>query len=142
LFYEPDTGRQHWGRFYMTAPATWYVYQALLGYRVDKPEGLFEIIPNLPEILLPFNGPLFLPDIWMWLEVDKEKRCIRMKRLKKFTDKLIITRLHLPVWNGVLTVCTDGIYNEIEHIGTCYRGEVYKCKINIAEITELLFQWR
>jgi len=142
LFYEPDTGRQHWGRFYMTAPATWCVYQALLGYKIDKPAGLFEIIPNLPETLLPFNGPLFLPDIWMWLEVDKEKRSIRMKTLKKFTDKLIITRLHLPLWNGTLTVYADGIYKKIEHTGTCHRGEAYKCEINIAEITELLFQWR
>lgn len=140
LFYEPDTGRQHWGRFYMSAPSTWYIYQALLGYRWDKPEGLLEIIPNLPESFLPFSGPLFLPGFWAWLEIDKKSEYMRMKILKRFDDEIRIKKLQLPCRKGTLSVSADGSLLEVKHLESCLGGESYSCNIDISTVQELLME--
>jgi len=108
-FYEPDTGKQHWGRFYMTAPATWYLYQALLGYSWHQPAGVLALQPNLPAALMPFQGPLFLPDYWAQLTISADGRSLGLKRLKCFKDSLPLRELHLPRSSAKVEVLADGV---------------------------------
>lgn len=107
LFYEPDTGRQHWGRFYMSAPATWYLYQALLGYRWVAPDGALEILPNLPDTLLPFEGPLFTPAFWAWLKVGPRGREMSLKIIRTFRAGVPLQRVRIAR-RGTLTIKANG----------------------------------
>jgi len=143
LFYEPDTGKQHWGRFYMTAPATWYVYQALLGYRWDEPLGVLAIVPNLPEKLLPFEGPLFVPGFWAWLKVDRNQKKIAVRFLKKFAREIEIKEICLPLWAGTLEATADGELIRTKLLGT--KGDLearYQCRINPDNVDEVEFCFR
>ncbi len=109
LFYEPDTGREHWGRFYMTAAATWYIYQALVGYFLDKPKGTLGFLPNLPDSLLPFEGPIFLPDVWLWLRLDSARSTYDLRVIKSLGDgPLRIHKLLLPVSSTPPRVILNG----------------------------------
>jgi len=139
LFYEPDTGKEHWGRFYMSAPATWYAYQALLGFSRDKPRAVLGIVPNLPESLLPFEGPLFLPEFWGWLAIDASNRTITLKVIKRFSEDIAVRRLRLPAWEGTLTLKAD------ETVIACKRADadeggpaaLYDCAVDLSD-TEYL----
>ncbi|MCL5674357.1 MAG: GH116 family glycosyl-hydrolase [Candidatus Omnitrophica bacterium] len=140
LFYEPDTGREHWGRFYMTAPATWYVYQAMLGYTWNKPEGILGIMPNLPQKLLPFEGPMFLPGFWAWIRVNREMSRIEIEFLKKFDKGLMVRELRLWSKLGKPAVVVDDIPVSAKYLLTDSMGmeERYSCKIDINQADRLV----
>jgi uncharacterized protein (DUF608 family) len=142
LFYEPDTGKQHWGRFYMSAPATWYVYQALLGYRWDKPQGLLSILPNLPDALLPFEGPLFVPDFWAWLRVDRKQKKIALRFLKKPGKGIEIKSICLPRWGGALAATADGTVIETKPVQAKEDDTMCRqCAISVGDVDELDFSF-
>lgn len=132
LFYEPDTGRQHWGRFYMSAPATWYLYQALLGYRWNAPDGVLEISPNVPDTLLPFEGPLFTPAFWGWLRVDAGRRGMRLKIIKTFKSGILLKRLRISR-SGALVVSVDGARVKT----TPLAGGWHACRLDLSKLTVL-----
>lgn len=138
IFYEPDTGKQHWGRFYMSSPASWYAYQALLGYMVDLPSQKFKVRPHIPDSLLPFEGPLFLPDWWAWIRIDKNKREIHLRTIKSFVDTLLIKRLELPDWHGQIIVRTEkALSYTVPRQGSITFDE----ELNLAELVDLSIHW-
>jgi uncharacterized protein (DUF608 family) len=144
LFYEPDTGREHWGRFYMTAPATWYAYQALVGYFWDQPKGILGLMPHLPKNLLPFGGPIFLPGFWAWLEVDDGHQQMRLHILKRFEHNLQVNTLRVPAYPGTPLVEADGAAIALQH-QTCdpdREGETYACALDLETVDELHITWR
>lgn len=47
LMYRPATGAQSWGAYYMTAPASWLVYDALLDFRYLPGDRTLRLIPRL-----------------------------------------------------------------------------------------------
>jgi uncharacterized protein (DUF608 family) len=131
LFFEPESGKQHWGRFYMSSPVTWYVYQTMVGYHYNQPEELLEIIPNLPSDWMPFKGPLFLPSCWLWLEVDDKKQCIKLDLIKQFGDPLTIKKLSLPNWTGEPKITVNGTACEIKSISRTEQCVNLECLLNL-----------
>ncbi len=86
LMYHPDDGGMAWGRWYMTAPASWTILNALEGLTVDIPRKQLGLAPSLPG---SFGGklsaPLFSPVFWAWLdyvETHQEKRTERTYQIK------------------------------------------------------------
>ena len=144
LFYEPDTGKEHWGRFYMTAPATWYAYQALLGFTWDKPEGTLGLIPNLPDSMLPFQGPLFLPGFWAWMTADEDRENINLRILRKFDTGLSIRKLRLSPNPGVPLVTVDGKEVPVETLAPKSLGleTLYACDIDLDNADEINIERR
>jgi uncharacterized protein (DUF608 family) len=144
LFYEPDTGKEHWGRFYMSAPSTWYVYQALVGYRWDKPAGLLALMPNLPPSWLPFEGPLFLPDLWAWLTVEEGGARVRLRVIKVFEQGLRVRTLVLWPHPGTLTVTVgDKVVPCVPASGHGRAEEVaFACELELSAGMGATFAWR
>jgi non-lysosomal glucosylceramidase len=58
LMYHPDSGEPSWGACYMTAPASWLVYDAWLGFACEPGEGLLRLAPASPG-RYPVVHPLF-----------------------------------------------------------------------------------
>jgi hypothetical protein len=141
LFYEPETGEQHWGTFYMTAPATWYCYSALLGVLWDKPEATLGLTPHLPPSLLPFQGPVFLPDLWLWLTVSQEQGEMSLRRIKLFGDSLPVRRLRLPQRKGEPRVVADQRLVPTRRIGAGYGYVEYACELDLAGTEVVQVQW-
>ena len=141
LFYEPETGEEHWGTQYMTAPATWYCYSALLGVLWDKPEGVLTMTPHLPESLRPFAGPVFLPEIWLWLTVSEDGRNIALRRIKSFTPSLPVCRLRLPEGSTEPMVTGDGTLVPLARAGERYGCVEYDCGFNLAGAKRVEVRW-
>jgi non-lysosomal glucosylceramidase len=108
LFFEPETGRQHWGRFYMSSPASWYVYQTLVGYFYNKPLGQLSIIPRLSDSMTTFKGPVFLPDFWLWVEYERNT-FIHIKMVKALADDFAINELIIPAIDDPAVYFNDQI---------------------------------
>ncbi len=47
LMYRPASGGQSWGAYYMTAPASWLVYDALLDFAYTPADGTLRLLPRL-----------------------------------------------------------------------------------------------
>ncbi|MCX6983301.1 MAG: GH116 family glycosyl hydrolase, partial [Lentisphaerae bacterium] len=138
LFYEPDTGKQHWGRFYMSSPSTWYAYQALLGYSVDLPARKLVLKPNLPDDLVPFEGPLFLSDWWGWLRADNENREIEICTVKSFAGEILIEKMALPDWTGAINIVLDGESATAVRAG----GTVdFERPLNLSSVKKIVIKW-
>lgn len=58
LMYRPTTGEPSWGAYYMTAPASWLVYEALLDFFYARADGVLRLNPRL-EGVLPLVHPLW-----------------------------------------------------------------------------------
>ena len=143
LFYEPDTGRQHWGRFYMSAPATWLVYQALLGYAWDVPRGVLTIAPNVPEDLLPLSAPVFTPGVWFWLDVSQGRGEIRLRVIRRFDKGLRVDRLRLPKHQGLPKLYTDGKAADARRtdVDTGFECDDWACAIDLDSVDEIRVVW-
>jgi hypothetical protein len=59
LMYQPLTGGQSWGAYYMTAPASWLVYEALLDFWFDASTGALRIGANRDG-----DWPVVHPRFW------------------------------------------------------------------------------
>lgn len=58
LMYRPVTGEPSWGTYYMTAPASWLVYDALLDFFYAPAEQTLRLLPQLTGSF-PVMHPLF-----------------------------------------------------------------------------------
>lgn len=151
LFYEPDTGREHWGTFYMTAPATWYAYQALLGVLWDKPAGVLGLCPHLPASLLPFRAPVFLPDLWAELTVSADCAEISFRPTRRFRRtgvspvSLPVRRLRLPSGREARGGTPPSVTADAEAVTLAAVGEgpgyvEYSCDLDLAQVGQLLLR--
>jgi uncharacterized protein (DUF608 family) len=141
LFYEPETGAEHWGTQYMTAPATWYCYQALLGAIWDQPEAALTLTPHLPASLLPFSGPLFLPGAWLWLTVSADQRTMTLRRVKSFCATLPVRRLRLPERGAEPRVTADGALVATTRVGERHGAVEYACEFDLAGAENVEVEW-
>lgn len=131
LFYEPDTGRQHWGRFYMSAPATWLVYQAALGFLWDKPAGLLAVVPNVSRNMLPLSAPVFTPGFWLWMELSEDHAEMRLQVIKRFEHDLAVRTLRVPAGSGEAVVYADGAPVEVHNRHTRPESDCEELEVDI-----------
>ena len=77
LFYNADTGLADChARYYMSSAASWFGYLAMLGVHVNWPQKSIELSPNLPDEFDHLNAPVFLPNVWMWLEYSQRNSAV------------------------------------------------------------------
>ena len=77
LMYRPEGGEPSWGTYYMTAPASWLVYEALLDFRYLPEEGLLRLRATLPG-----RYPLIHPLFWAMADVgDNGEVTVTIKRI-------------------------------------------------------------
>lgn len=67
LMYRPLTGEPSWGAYYMTAPASWLVYEALLGFSYETEADIAML-----EIRRPGRYPLVHPLFWGTADVAED----------------------------------------------------------------------
>ncbi len=95
LMYRPLTGEQSWGSYYMTAPASWLVYDAWLGFFYEANEGALRL-----HTLTPGRYPLVHPLFWGTLDVSDEGAAV-LTITRTFTDKpLVLASLDLRAADG------------------------------------------
>jgi hypothetical protein len=80
LMYRPSTGEPSWGAYYMTASASWLVYDALLDLAYWPEEAVLRLNPTLSGEL-PVVHPLW----WGLARVAKDEICLRFERV--FTSR-------------------------------------------------------
>jgi hypothetical protein len=85
LMYRPSTGEPSWGAYYMTAPASWLVYDALLDFAYWPEEAVLRLNPALGGEL-PVVHPLW----WGLAKVEKDRISLRFERV--FTDRPLQVR--------------------------------------------------
>ena len=76
LMYRPSTGEPSWGSYYMTAPASWLVYDALLDFAYWPGEGVLRLHPRLRGKLAVIH-PLW----WGLAEVGDDEISLRIERV-------------------------------------------------------------
>jgi uncharacterized protein (DUF608 family) len=79
LMYRPTTGEPSWGAYYMTAPASWLVYDALLDFFYSPEDGVLRLDPKL-EGRFPVVHPLF------WGVGEAHGRAVSLRVLRTFGD--------------------------------------------------------
>jgi len=90
LMYQPLTGRQSWGAYYMTAPASWLVYEALLDFVYRPAEGVLRLHPVL-EGAFALVHPLF------WAIGRRDGARVSLTVDRTFSDgPLAVRRIELP----------------------------------------------
>ena len=52
----------------LLGPASWYTYNAVVGFNADLPRGILTLAPNLPVKMKSLTTPLFAPTFWASLE--------------------------------------------------------------------------
>jgi len=82
LMYRPVSGNISWGSYYMTAPASWLVYDALLDFFYTPADGCLRLNPCLAGKLAVVH-PLW----WGLAEVSDESISLKVERV--FTGKPI-----------------------------------------------------
>ncbi|MFH1571495.1 MAG: GH116 family glycosyl hydrolase [Gemmatimonadota bacterium] len=90
LMYQPLSGRPSWGSYYMTAPASWLVYEALLDFTYRPGDAVLRLHPLL-EGRLAVVHPLF----WGTAHHgDGETRLVVSRRFG--AGPLLVTELETP----------------------------------------------
>ena len=77
LMYRPQTGAPSWGAYYMTAPASWLVYEALLGFNFNAATGKLQLDPQF-EGRFPVVHPLF------WGIGEKQNGRVTLRIVRRF----------------------------------------------------------
>lgn len=88
LMYHPDTGEPSWGACYMTAPASWLVYDAWLGFAYEPAQGLLRLAPAAAG-----RYPLVHPCFWGTVKVAKNGACTLTVKRVFGTKPLPVTTL-------------------------------------------------
>ena len=100
LMYRPLTGEPSWGAYYMTAPASWLVYEAMLDFTYTPADGALRFNPSRSG-KFPVIHPLF----WAMAEAKGEERILRIVRL--FSEQPLAVRcLEAPA--GASVAINDG----------------------------------
>jgi non-lysosomal glucosylceramidase len=95
LMYRPQNGELSWGAYYMTAPASWLVYEAMCDFTYLADEGLLRFAP-------PEDGTYALIHPRFWALGTKEGQQISIRFLRLFGEaslalQTIETALEAPV---------------------------------------------
>jgi len=107
LMYRPVTGEQNWGTYYMTAPASWLVYDAWLDFFYAPQPGLLRLRPTTPG-RYPIVHPLF----WATLEVA-ESGAVTLTVQRTFSDTPItLAALEMRGETGSIEIAGTTITSE------------------------------
>lgn len=73
-------GRNFWGRSYMTAHASWHLFNALSGISLDLPNNMIFVSPKVDKLLNnELHIPVFLGKVHLWLDyIPKKKFTIKV----------------------------------------------------------------
>lgn len=92
LMYRPLTGEASWGSYYMTAPASWLVYDGLLDFWYSPEDGTLRL-----HVEKPGRYPLVHPLFWATAEVDAAGG-VALTITRVFTETpLSLRALEVPV---------------------------------------------
>lgn len=81
LMYRPTDGAQSWGAHYMTAPASWLVYDALLDFCYEPDAGMLRLLPSL-------SGRVAVVHPWFWGQAETSAEgCLDLIVSRVFADK-------------------------------------------------------
>jgi non-lysosomal glucosylceramidase len=109
LMYLPEEGKPSWGWCYMTAPASWLVYDSIMDFFFTASDGALRLRTTTPG-RFPLVHPLF------WATVDIDATGGVTLTIKKSFGKShsMITKLDVPtcaggvMWDGVSLVASEG----------------------------------
>jgi len=111
LMYQPVSGAKSWGSYYMTAPASWLVYQAAADYAYWPAEGVLRVSPSM-EGKFAVVHPLF------WAVGEKKGHRVSVTVRQVWTrQNLCVTALELPTANvsvGGVNLATTGKHGVYE----------------------------
>lgn len=94
LIYQPLTGNPSWGAYYMTAPASWLVHEALLDFVYRPAEGVLRLQPQVRGSF-PLIHPLF------WGTGERTDAGIRVRVERVFGGaELTVRELEYGAENG------------------------------------------
>jgi hypothetical protein len=78
LYWDPITARIDWGVFYMTAPASWLAYQAMIDTHYDAVDKVLTLRPTALAKLNPGKFPVVTPHFRAMGEVSADGRQISL----------------------------------------------------------------
>jgi hypothetical protein len=100
LMYQPLTGLPSWGAYYMTAPASWIVYDAMLDFFYAPAEGRLRLEPKWVGRFAVVH-PLF----WAIGSRDEKEGRVRLEVRRVFADwPLTVRTLELAAGTGSVEV--------------------------------------
>ncbi|MHB9130212.1 MAG: GH116 family glycosyl hydrolase [Armatimonadota bacterium] len=76
LMYRPYSGEPSWGAYYMTAPASWLVYDAWLDFFYTPGDGVLRLRKTTPG-----RYPLIHPLFWATAEISDDQVTITIRRI-------------------------------------------------------------
>ena len=124
LMYRPKSGEPSWGAYYMTAPASWLVYEALLDFAFDAATGGLRLNP-LIEGRFPVVHPLF------WGVGRKNGAEVSIEIRRTFTGEAITVRT-VAVPHG-FTASAGGLpLRETGGAGSAYAGFMLETPVVLA----------
>jgi hypothetical protein len=109
LMYRPDTGEPSWGSYYMTAPASWLVYDAARDFFYTPETGTLRL-RTTADGRFPLVHPCF------WAVADIQDGTVTLTITRVFTDGLTLRALELPagatavVDGTALPASGEGVY--------------------------------
>ncbi len=131
LMYRPLSGEPSWGAYYMTAPASWLVYEALLDFTYQPSEGVLRLNPALPG-----KWPVIHPRFWGMAEAKGSEISLAVERV--FGESALLVRcLELPV--GAAVTITGGAAAPVK-IG--HRGVYERWLVNMTLAPGAIISWR
>jgi uncharacterized protein (DUF608 family) len=100
LMYQPSNGAPSWGAYYMTAPASWLVYDAWLGFWYEPQAGLLRLAP-------PRSGryPVVHPLFWGMAAHDAASGETSLEIRRVWAPEApAVQRLQVPCGRGAVSV--------------------------------------
>jgi uncharacterized protein (DUF608 family) len=93
LMYQPTTGGQSWGAYYMTAPASWLVYEALIDFWFDASTGILRVGGKRDG-----DWPVVHPRFWGLAHVRKGK--VSLEVVRHFGRPATVRAVQIPRAKG------------------------------------------
>jgi len=103
LMYQPVSGEPSWGSYYMTAPASWLVYESMLDFAYSPDDGVLRLCPTLAG-----RFALVHPLFWALATRDGARLSLTIERV--FSQQpLTIRAIEVPRAAGGVTVAGEAL---------------------------------
>lgn len=119
LYYDPVSARIDWGVFYMTAPASWLAYQAMLDTHYDAVTGTLTFRPAAVARLLPGRFPIITPAFWALGEATGDGRRLSLTAEKLLRNGVPVHAVRIAAQAKLTAVRVDGGV-----VGATQKGDV------------------
>lgn len=113
LMYRPEKGEPSWGSYYMTAPASWLVYEAMLDFRYLPETGLLRLRATIPG-----RYPLIHPLFWATVDIGND-HSVSLKIVRTFAEKSL--QLAMLESDSGKSITMDGQLLHAQAGEGCYR---------------------